>query len=105
MKYISQVEMNMEYQQFQHACWTVPDNIYVKLQHMPNNKGFIVNGVWLFGLQKPSSRKILVMFEKIYPHLYIHEITYRHHKIICMDMDTKEKYVVHNFCRKKFIIK
>lgn len=101
MKRPSEEEMNLAYRQFADVCWKVPMNIHEKLRNMPNNKGFIINGVWFFGLQRPSSRKILVMFEKLYPKLYIHEITLHHYKVICTDMNTREKYVVENVERGK----
>lgn len=83
---------------------SVQKHIKDKLRHMPNNKGFICNGIWLYGLQRCTSNKITVMFEKIYPYLYIHEITRKTHKITQMDINTRVKTLVSNEPRRPLLI-
>lgn len=83
-----------EYDMYLSRYHAVNKHIKEKLKNMPNNKGFICNGIWLYGHQKCTSSKITVMFEKAYPYLYIHEITKKTHKLIRMDMNTREKTVV-----------
>lgn len=97
-------DYNREYENYLYEYHRIPYHIKRKLENMPNNKGFICNGIWLFGMQKGTSNKIIIMFEKIYPNIYIHEITMRNYKITCMDLITKEKYTHYNQCRKKFKI-
>lgn len=97
------IDYNQEYQNYlSDYYYKVPRHIKQKLENMPNNKGFICNGMWLFGNQKCTSNKITIMFEKDYPNIYIHEITWKNYKITCMNLTTKEKTTCLNQYRKKF---
>jgi hypothetical protein len=71
-----------------------------KLQNMPNNKGFICNGIYLYGHQKSTSNKINILFEKDYPYIYIHEITRRNYKITRMNINSKERMFISNTPRR-----
>lgn len=91
-----------EYSNYMNEYKQIPYHIKNKLLHMPNNKGFICNGIWLFGHQKSTSNKINIMFEKHDMYIYIHEITYKYHKITEMNLLTKEKKLIRTMYRKKF---
>lgn len=98
------IDYNQEYNNYLNEYfYRVPRHIKQKLRNMPNNKGFICNGIWLFGTQKSTSNKITIMFEKNFDGLlYIHEITWKNYKVTRMDLNTKEKTTCLNQCRKKF---
>lgn len=99
MKYVN---YDKEYQNYLNEYRKVPHHIKKKLLNMPNNKGFICNGIYLYGHLKSTSNKITILFEKVYPYIFIHEITYRNYKIIRMNLNTKEKNLVSDTLRKKF---
>jgi len=96
------INYEKEYEYSLAEYYRIPKHVKEKLRNMPNNKGFICNGVWLYGVQKCTSNKITIMFEKIYPYLYIHEITSKMYKITQMDLNTKEKELISNTRRKVF---
>lgn len=93
-----------EYQDYLNAYYRVPKHIKQKLIYMPNNKGFICNGIYLYGHQKSTSNKINILFEKIYPYIFIHEITRCNYKIVRMDINTREKVFICNTQRKSLSI-
>lgn len=92
--------MDKDYEFFHREYYNLPRHIKNKLRNMPNNKGYIINGIWYFGQLKNTSNKIDILFEKEYPYLYIHEITQRKHKITRMHINTKEKTLVSNSNRR-----
>lgn len=94
------VNYEKEYENYLSEYYKIPRHVKDKLRNMPNNKGFICNGIWLYGLQRCTSSKITIMFEKIYPHLYIHEITGKMYKISRMNLNTKEKELISNDKRR-----
>jgi hypothetical protein len=94
------VDYIKEYNNYLNEYYKIPRHVKTKLKNMPNNKGFICNGIYLYGHQKSTSNKINILFEKIYPYIYIHEITQRNYKIIRMDINTKEKLFICNNQRK-----
>lgn len=96
------MDYETEYINYLNEYRKVPNHIKNKLVHMPNNKGFICNGIWLYGHQKSTSNKITIMFEKEDMYIYIHEITYKFHKITEMNLHTKEKNLIRTLYRKKF---
>lgn len=98
---MSKIDYVKEYENYLSEYYKIPKHVKEKLRNMPNNKGFICNGIWLYGLQKCTSNKITIMFEKIYPSLYIHEITGKMYKITRMNINTKEKELVTNNKRYK----
>ena len=97
---MSLVNYEKEYQMYLSEYYKIPRHVKDKLRNMPNNKGFICNGIWLYGLQKCTSNKITIMFEKVYPYLYIHEITSKTYKVSRMNLNTKEKELVSNTKRR-----
>lgn len=97
---MSIVNYEKEYENYLSEYYKIPRHVKDKLRNMPNNKGFICNGIWLYGLQRCTSSKITIMFEKIYPHLYIHEITGKMYKISRMNLNTKEKELISNDKRR-----
>jgi hypothetical protein len=90
------IDYDKEYQNYLEECKKIPRHLKNKLDNMPNNKGFIYNGIWLFGNKKSTSNKIIIMFEKDHNYIYIHEITLRNYKITSMNLFTKEKVVSFN---------
>lgn len=96
INYDREYEYKYEYEYYLNEYYKIPRHIKDKLYNMPNNKGFICNGIWLYGLQKCTSNKITIMFEKVYPYLYIHEITFRNYKITRMDLNSKIKELISN---------
>ncbi len=95
------VDYQKEYENYLYEYYKIPLHVKKKLYNMPNNKGFICNGIYMYGYQKSTSNKINILFEKIYPHIFIHEITQRNYKITRMDINTKEKIFICNTLRKK----
>lgn len=57
---------------FYDICGTVPNYIEDNLKAMPNNKGYIWRGVWLFGQLPQDKTNQTTMFEKKGGVLYIH---------------------------------
>lgn len=96
------MDYEKEYENYLWEYKKVPYHVKKKLVNMPNNKGFICNGIYMYGHQKSTSNKINILFEKRYPYIYIHEITYRNYKIIQMNINTKEKQLISDTLRKKF---
>ena len=94
------MDYEKEYQYYLQEYYRVPRNIKDKLKYMPNNKGYICNGIYLYGYQKSTSSKISIFFEKIYPYLYIHEITKYNHKIFQMNIKTRDKKFISNTTRR-----
>src|SRR5277367_2377908 len=76
-------EYEREYKRFQNTCTKIPDYIKVNLKNMPNNKGYIFRGIWLFGdLPTEKKRTDIVLFENICRNnLKIHEINKGIYKI------------------------
>lgn len=95
------IDYYKEYLHYLEEYKKVPRHLKNKLDNMPNNKGFICNGIWLFGTKKSTSNKIIIMFEKEYNYIYIHEITLKNYKITCMNLLTKEKTISFNKKRRK----
>lgn len=93
---MSVINYDKEYEYYLNEYSKIPKHIKDKLRNMPNNKGFICNGIWLYGFQKCTSNKITIMFEKMYPYLYIHEITLRNYKVTRMDLNSKIKETISN---------
>lgn len=93
---MSKINYEKEYENYLSEYYKIPKHVKEKLRNMPNNKGFICNGIWLYGLQKCTSNKITIMFEKDYPYLYIHEITNKMYKTSRMNLNTKEKELLSN---------
>lgn len=74
-------DINYSWKRFCNIVDTIPSYIKRNLKDMPNNKGYIWKGVWLFGDNKANS-DTLVMFEKRKGKiLIIHEIDNKTHKI------------------------
>ena len=59
-----------------------PDYIMKNLKTMPNNKGYIYNGIWFFGERNPTREEKIIMFEKNRKKFFIHELTSYSHKVI-----------------------
>ncbi len=70
------VNYNLEYKKYQTYCSKVPNHINKNLRNMPNNKGYIYNGIYLYGHQQAYNYDTTIMFEKKNKDiLTIHEIT------------------------------
>ena len=70
------VNYNKEYRKYQIYCSKVPHHINKNLKNMPNNKGYIYNGIYLYGEQHAYNYDTTIMFEKKNKDtLTIHEIT------------------------------
>lgn len=71
-----QKQMKFELQKgedrFYDICGTIPNHIEDNLKSMPNNKGYIWRGVWLFGKLPEDKSNQMTMFEKKSGVLYIH---------------------------------
>lgn len=75
-------DMNYEYRRYMRNCDKIPDYMKRNLSNMPNNKGYIWRGIWLFGDKPADPRHSTVMFErKSRDILIIHEIDSYEHKI------------------------
>ena len=76
------VNYNKEYFYYNKSVDKIPSYIHNNLKNMPCNKGYIYNGIWLYGSQRADSDDTTIMFEKNSKStLTIHEITKTTHKI------------------------
>ena len=72
---IREREYKREYYRFQKLSNRFPDKLKNKLKNMPNNKGYIWNGIWFFG-KKPDEDMNVTMYEKKHNMLYTHKWRY-----------------------------
>ena len=74
--------LEREYEFFLKKCDSVPDYLTKKLADMPENKGYIFKGIWLFGKRRAEPNQPQVMFERKNKEiLWIHEINEKEHLI------------------------
>jgi len=66
-------EMDKALKYFYSVCDTIPENISSKLAIMPNNKGYIWRGVYLYGTQPSENNDQTVLFERKGAKTLIHE--------------------------------
>lgn len=67
-------EMKKKQDFFFNSCFSIPEYMSSKLENMPNNKGYIWKDIYLFGKLPPDkNQKKIVLFEKKYDKLFIHE--------------------------------
>lgn len=62
---ISDKEMTKTYDYYVELCNRVPAYFLKKLSTMPNNKGYIWKGLYLYGYLEPENYDTTTMFEKI----------------------------------------
>lgn len=53
-----------EYEKFVRKCSSIPDYLLRKLKNMPNNKGYIFRGIWLFGERQEEYGQPTIMFDR-----------------------------------------
>jgi hypothetical protein len=91
--------MDTEYENFVKTCKMIPKRIYNKLSKMPNNKGYIWKGVYLFGFLPPEAKKPVVLFERVERDIiHIHEYTLTNYKVYKKSGDNRKTLL---FKRKK----
>ena len=72
--YRQQREIRNEFYTYVSLCKNTPNYMKKNLKTMPNNKGYIYNGLYLFGEAPRENNDITVMFEKPnFNTLWIHE--------------------------------
>lgn len=79
--YRRRIDYNFEYRKYVDMCSRIPSHLLNKVRNMPNNKGFIWNGIYLFGHLPPTRERALILFERRNNRMYIHEIREGSHKI------------------------
>lgn len=75
------IDYNYEYRCFLKSCSHIPEYIKRNLKKMPNNKGYIWKGIFLYG-HLQNEEETTILFENIgHDILRIHEITNKEYKI------------------------
>ena len=77
-----------EYSYFVKNCSKISPNIQKNITNMPNNKGYIYNGIYLYGEKREEINQPTILFEKKGQTLYTHEITKTNHKIMSKQLSS-----------------
>ena len=81
MRKASEEEMNQTYNYYSKLKEHIPYYITRNLKEMPNNKGYIWKGVFLYGEQPREDVNNIILFEQVDRNvLVIHEWTSREYK-------------------------
>jgi len=79
--YLNRSSLYQMQKEYERLCdMDIPSYISDNLRTMPNNKGYVWRGVWLFG-EKPAEKGPCVMFEKQRETMFIHEIFEKEHHV------------------------
>ncbi|GAF73892.1 unnamed protein product [marine sediment metagenome] len=72
---ITEEELQYEYNFFKNEFKYLKGYMKKNLDKMPNNKGYIYNGIQYYGKCKANPKHPLILFEKLENSMLIHEIT------------------------------
>ena len=84
-------QIQKEYERYDEM--PIPPYIKDNLRTMPNNKGYIWKGIWMFGERPPEKSGPVVMFEKQHDVMFIHEIFEKEHHIYKKRNQAPKEYV------------
>ena len=100
----SEEEMNNAYIYFQDEYKYLSFNMKKNLEKMPNNKGYIQNGIQYYGKLKANPKHPIILFEKEGHTMFVHEITdYYYKKFEKENYNSERKLIFHKKKRKRFL--
>jgi hypothetical protein len=96
---ITNEELNREYEFFRNEFRNLRGYMKKNLDKMPNNKGYIHNGIQYYGKCKCNPKHPLILFEKLENSMIIHEISEYSYKKF--EKDDSGKKCIYNKTKKQ----